>query len=264
MVRSGGEPTQTTGFIKGRFENTAALIKGLTAKIWWMRAAFKQFLFTLELVKSCRLNAYSLLFYRLYNGNTVGQQFGPKCCRGDKIGCGISLDSDDGQVTVFFTKNGKKVCALSSTLAFNLCRFLSFQLQQFRLWMCMQVGSVETAASLDTLYPAVGMHSLGEEVLLDLNAEWGTEEDDGQMIVDSHEDDWSCLHDVRMTGTVSPVELKQVKPRVFSLFHSLPSSLSVMTDPRCFSLTQVLIVMRLQRNRPWAWASNLYMTLTFN
>lgn len=135
-VRSGGEPTQTTEFIKGRFENTAALIKALTAKRWWMRAAFKQFLFTLELVKFCRLNAYSLLFYRLYNGNTVGQQFGPKCCRGDKIGCGISLDSDDGQVTVFFTKNGKKVCALSSTLPFNLHRFLSFQLQQFHVWMC--------------------------------------------------------------------------------------------------------------------------------
>lgn len=46
---------------------------------------------------------------RLYNGNTVGQQFGPKCCRGDRIGCGISLDSDDGQLTVFFTKNGKEV-----------------------------------------------------------------------------------------------------------------------------------------------------------
>lgn len=48
------------------------------------------------------------------------------------------------------------------------------------------------------------MHSLGEEVQLDLNAEWGTEEDDGQMIVDSHEEDWGRLHDVRVTGTVSP------------------------------------------------------------
>lgn len=53
-----------------------------------------------------------LSFPRLYNGNTVGQQFGPKCCRGDRIGCGVSLDSDDGQLTVFFTKNGKEVSAL--------------------------------------------------------------------------------------------------------------------------------------------------------
>ncbi|GLD73840.1 SPRY domain-containing protein 3-like protein, partial [Lates japonicus] len=108
---------------------------------------------------------------KLYNGNTVGQQFGPKCCRGDRVGCGISLDADDGQLTVFFTKNGK------------------------------EVGSVEIPASPEALYPAVGMHSLGEEVLLDLNAEWGMEEDDGQMIVDSHEEDWGRLHDVKVTGT---------------------------------------------------------------
>lgn len=51
---------------------------------------------------------------RLYNGNTVGQQFGPKCCRGDRIGCGLSFDSDVGQLTVFFTKNGKEVSAFWS------------------------------------------------------------------------------------------------------------------------------------------------------
>lgn len=80
---------------------------------------------------------------------------------------------------------------------------------------------MEIIAFVDDLYPAVGMHSLGEEVLLDLNADWGAEEDDGQMIVDSHEDDWSCLHDVRLTGTVSvPVEREKVDTRALSL--SLP------------------------------------------
>uniref|UniRef100_A0A8C6SDD4 SPRY domain containing 3 n=1 Tax=Neogobius melanostomus TaxID=47308 RepID=A0A8C6SDD4_9GOBI len=109
---------------------------------------------------------------KLYNGNTVGQQFGPKCGRGDRIGCGIFPDSEEGQVTVFFTKNGT------------------------------EVGSVDIASSPDSLFPAVGMHSLGEEVLLDLNAEWGPEDDEGLMIVDSHEEDWARLHDVKVTGTM--------------------------------------------------------------
>uniref|UniRef100_A0A8C7CTC4 SPRY domain containing 3 n=1 Tax=Oncorhynchus kisutch TaxID=8019 RepID=A0A8C7CTC4_ONCKI len=89
---------------------------------------------------------------KLYNGNTVGQQFGPKCNRGDRIGCGIYLES----LILFHTP---------------------------------------------ALYPAVGMHSLGEEVQLDLQAEWGMEED-GLMMVDSHEDEWGRLHDVRVTGTL--------------------------------------------------------------
>lgn len=55
--------------------------------------------------------------------------------------------------------------------------------------------------SPEALYPAVGMHSLGEEVQLDLQAEWGMEED-GLMMVDSHEDEWGRLHDVRVTGSV--------------------------------------------------------------
>lgn len=82
---------------------------------------------------------------------------------------------------------------------------------------------MEIAESLDALYPAVGMHSLGEEVLLDLNADWVAEEDDGKMIVDSHEDDWSCLHDVRQMGTVSvPVEKEEVDTRALSLSLSFP------------------------------------------
>lgn len=70
--------------------------------------------------------------------------------------------------------------------------------------MFAQIGSVDIPASPEALYPAVGMHSLGEEVLLDLNADWGMEDDDAQMIVDSHEEDWARLYDVKVTGTVSP------------------------------------------------------------
>ncbi|CAL8401505.1 unnamed protein product [Arctogadus glacialis] len=110
---------------------------------------------------------------KLYNGNTVGQQFGPKCNRGDRIGCGIFIDPlSDGKITVFFTKNGK------------------------------EVGKVEVGRPPEGLYPALGMHSLGEEVQLDLHAEWRREDEDGMMIVDSHEDDWGRLHDVTATGTL--------------------------------------------------------------
>lgn len=70
--------------------------------------------------------------------------------------------------------------------------------------MFAQIGSVDIPASPDALYPAVGMHSLGEEVFLDLNADWGMDDDDAQMIVDSHEEDWARLYDVKVTGTVSP------------------------------------------------------------
>lgn len=109
---------------------------------------------------------------KLYNGNPVGQQFGPKCVRGDVIGCGLQFENTEaGVATVFFTKNGT------------------------------EVGSVEVQGSAEGLYPAVGMHSLGEEVRLDLQAEWSLE-DNSLMMVDSHEDDWSRLYDVRVNGTL--------------------------------------------------------------
>lgn len=47
---------------------------------------------------------------RLYNGDRVGQRFGPKCSRGDRIGCGIRSENvEAGITTVFFTKNSKEV-----------------------------------------------------------------------------------------------------------------------------------------------------------
>ncbi|XP_052338396.1 SPRY domain-containing protein 3 isoform X2 [Oncorhynchus keta] len=110
---------------------------------------------------------------KLYDGNPVGQQFGPKCNRGDTIGCGIYCDTiEAGLTTVFFTKNGK------------------------------EVGSLVFPAAAEGMFPAIGMHSLGEEVRLDLQAEWDMEEADSIMMVDSHEDDWGRLYDIRVTGTL--------------------------------------------------------------
>ncbi|CAL8366878.1 unnamed protein product [Lota lota] len=118
--------------------------------------------------------AYHAVNGKLYNGNPLGQQFGPKCVRGDRIGCGIhSENTEAGITTVFFTKNGK------------------------------EVGSAEVPVTTEGLFPAVGMHSLGEEVRLDLQADWFLEEDESMMMmVDSHEDDWGRLFDVRASGTL--------------------------------------------------------------
>lgn len=66
----------------------------------------------------------------------------------------------------------------------------------------IQVGSVEVPVLAEGLFPAIGMHSMGEEVKVDLQAEWFLEEDDSMMMVDSHEDDWGRLYDVRVSGTV--------------------------------------------------------------
>lgn len=65
-----------------------------------------------------------------------------------------------------------------------------------------KVGSVEIPVLAEGLFPAVGMHSMGEEVKVDLEAEWVFEEDYSMMMVDSHEDDWGRLYDIRVSGTV--------------------------------------------------------------
>ncbi|NXJ58843.1 SPRY3 protein, partial [Spizaetus tyrannus] len=110
---------------------------------------------------------------KLYSGRAKGRQFGTKCSSGDRIGCGIELVSFEVQTAqIFFTKNGKRV------------------------------GSTIMPLSPEGLFPAVGMHSLGEEVRLHLHAELGTEEDDSAMMVDSYEEEWGRLHDVKVCGTV--------------------------------------------------------------
>jgi hypothetical protein len=58
------------------------------------------------------------------------------------------------------------------------------------------------------LYPAVGMHSEGEEVKVMLDAEWHYE-DLELMAVDDGEDDWSRLHDVKLNGTVRWCQTQQ-------------------------------------------------------
>lgn len=81
--------------------------------------------------------------------------------------------------------------------------------------------------SAEGLFPAIGMHSMGEEVKVDLQAEWLMEEDDSMMMVDSHEDDWGRLYDVRLSGTVRNKEIYKVP--------SLSRFISVLCDNKTLS-----------------------------
>ena len=57
----------------------------------------------------------------------------------------------------------------------------------------------------DGWYPCVGMHSEGEEVKLNLDAQW-EHSDVILMSIDNHEEEWARLHDVRINGQVGRVE----------------------------------------------------------
>lgn len=72
---------------------------------------------------------------------------------------------------------------------------------------------MDVPLAVEGLFPAVGMHSMGEEVKVDLQAKWHLEEDESMMMVDSHEDDWGRLHDVRASGTVRGRSASGIKER---------------------------------------------------
>lgn len=116
---------------------------------------------------------------RLYKEGSRGGQLCTRCECGDRIGCGIRFDQlPEGPgdpfsmtVSVYFVRNGKELGATSVSLP---------------------VGG---------LYPAVGMHSIGEEVRLFLGLNWIPEED-SLMSVDTNEEEWYRLNDIRLNGQV--------------------------------------------------------------
>ncbi|XP_078407448.1 SPRY domain-containing protein 3-like [Cetorhinus maximus] len=113
---------------------------------------------------------------KLYTGRGVGQQVADKCQTGDRIGCGSREDRAGQELqeiaSLFFTRNGK------------------------------EIGTVVVPLPLESLHPAVGMHSIGEQVQIDLQAEWAWADEDSLMVVDNHEDDWARLHDMKVSGPV--------------------------------------------------------------
>ena len=69
------------------------------------------------------------------------------------------------------------------------------------LLFCSQIGTVLCSMPGDGLFPAVGLHSEGEEVKINLDAEW-EHKDVILMSIDNCEEEWSRLHDVRINGMV--------------------------------------------------------------
>ncbi|PVD33922.1 hypothetical protein C0Q70_05184 [Pomacea canaliculata] len=113
---------------------------------------------------------------RLYKSSGMGQVYGPRCHLGDHMGCGIKFPAganpkQAGQAYVFFTRNGK------------------------------ELGSVKIPVPQGGLHPAVGLHSDGEEVRLNLDAEW-PREDAMLMAIDHCEEDWRRLHDIKLIGQI--------------------------------------------------------------
>ena len=74
---------------------------------------------------------------KLYHENGMGVAFGPRCTKGDRMGCGVDFSNDDGSgyLNVFFTKNDKHVGHL-----------------------------VRMRRPPYGLYPLIGLHSRGEKV----------------------------------------------------------------------------------------------------
>ena len=63
-----------------------------------------------------------------------------------------------------------------------------------------QLRTTSVSLPLGDLYPAVGMHSVGEEVWL-LGLNWIPEED-SLMSVDTNEEEWYHLNDIWLNGQV--------------------------------------------------------------
>ena len=67
--------------------------------------------------------------------------------------------------------------------------------------LMFQLGATSVSPAVGGLYPAVGMNSVGEEVRLFLGLNWIPEED-SLMSVDTNEEEWYRLNDIRLNGQV--------------------------------------------------------------
>jgi len=138
---------------------------------------------------------------KLFKCNGQGRPFGSKCKAGDRIGCGIKFDQavfedpEDLELVVpELALSSKKSPARSRRSPMRPTLAPVFFTQNGH-----EIGTVLMEIPFKGFYPAVGLHSEGEEVRLMMGVRWAG--DDGKMAVDSElEEEWSRLHDMRINS----------------------------------------------------------------
>ncbi|XP_042898988.1 SPRY domain-containing protein 3 [Parasteatoda tepidariorum] len=113
---------------------------------------------------------------RLYKDTPKVIGIGPKFYCQDRLGCGLKFksspeDTQENEAAVFFTKNGK------------------------------EIGQTVCTMPAGGLYPAVGLNAFGAQLFYIGRSKW-TPEEDMSMCIDSNEEEWSRLHDIKLNGSI--------------------------------------------------------------
>uniref|UniRef100_A0A2P2I4T9 SPRY domain-containing protein 3-like n=1 Tax=Hirondellea gigas TaxID=1518452 RepID=A0A2P2I4T9_9CRUS len=133
----------------------------------------------------------------LYRGNAVGYRFGPRCGRGDRMGCGVRpvLPNDKQALMspslkqqthyVFFTRNGKEIGSVTVVMP------------QGGLYPCVGLAGPQDMVRIAGPFPPPSSGPVIMSPHSPLTTIMGEE---APMAVDHNEDDWSRLHDVKLSG----------------------------------------------------------------
>ncbi|CAG2105020.1 unnamed protein product [Medioppia subpectinata] len=134
---------------------------------------------------------------RIYLGHQRGTVVAGKCEVGDRIGCGVRFETIDDSVDPYLQKLNPIAPSMKMKVYFTLNG--------------SEIGSTVITPLLargSPLFPAIALCSPGEEVKLNLSLRWCPSSltrsisNESLMCIDSYEDDWMRLHDIRLNGNV--------------------------------------------------------------
>lgn len=137
---------------------------------------------------------------RIYLGHQRGTVVAKKCEIGDRIGCGVRFEN---------TQPSAQIQDQYSPKANPINPFMKMKVY-FTL-NGSEIGSTVITPLLvrgSPLFPAIALCSPGEEVKLNLNLRWcpssmtKSVSNESLMCIDSYEDDWMRLHDIRLNGNI--------------------------------------------------------------